>query len=94
MGGQGCALHLLRARATAKANAKGNAKAKAKAALVFCGLGGAVWAGRTPRNPTPLRLRQFPGDGGKEHWVTDELMENKKDAAFAASFLFGSALPL
>src|SRR2546427_7629210 len=37
-------------------------------------------------------LRQFPGDGGQEHWVTDELMENKKDAAFAASVLFGSAL--
>jgi len=26
--------------------------------------------------------------------VGDELMEKKKDAAFAASFLFGSALPL
>ncbi|MBO2906834.1 hypothetical protein J5H39_17540, partial [Stenotrophomonas maltophilia] len=41
--------------------------------------------------PTPPHPRKFPGDSGKEHWVTDELMENKKDAAFAASFLFGSA---
>ena len=28
-----------------------------------------------PANTAPPR--QFPGDGGKEHWVTDELMENR-----------------
>ncbi len=127
-----------RRRADARWSACGGQRQrlKAKAALGFCGLGGAVWVGRTRRKPrsavrpsrwrlcvralakqcfaskapsplgarwrhpwrqrscqpTPPHPRQFPGDGGKEHWVTDELMDNKKDAAFAASFLFGPAV--
>ncbi|WP_414547407.1 hypothetical protein, partial [Stenotrophomonas forensis] len=44
------------------------------------------------RHLYPSRLRSFPGDGRQEQWITDELKENKKDAAFAASFLFDPAL--
>ncbi|WP_445514965.1 hypothetical protein, partial [Stenotrophomonas sp. 3(2025)] len=46
-----------------------------------------------PMAPTVLQAHTAPPptvsrEGGQEHGFTDELMEKKKDAAFAASFLF------
>ncbi len=88
-----------------RAEAKAKAKAKAVLGCCGFGGTGTDGGtrrkpipGARPRHPCrgrsrhlhPSRLRQFPGDGGQQHGVTDDLKENKKDAAFAASFLFVS----